>query len=54
MMQVDLPRDPVQMPDLIVEQGPKNQGMLSHLRDNLYVGSDANPPAQLQRYVIES
>ena len=30
MMQVDLPRDPVQMPDLIVEQVPKHQGMWSH------------------------
>lgn len=26
MMQVDLPNDPVRMPDLIVEEGPMNQG----------------------------
>ena len=26
MMQVDLPHNPVQMPDLIVEEGPMNQG----------------------------
>ena len=29
MMQVDLPNDPVQMPDLIVEEGPMNQGELN-------------------------
>ena len=31
MMQVDLPHDPVQMPDLIVEEGPMNSGKSHYL-----------------------